>query len=170
MRAVVSPSRGNTSILQFLLSRQVSSYTITLSLGNQNTLFHFINSIQSKRILKVEMNWVRIGVNRVFQINIVFYTRSACDLVCIASYTLVSASSLRSNKQLQLKQIKRANSRHVLHNLIRKAGRMNRLPKDCFARIHLVLQDSPQTHRQIERILIHQPPEKSSLESHIYHD
>ena len=58
MRAVVSPSRGNTSILQFLLSRQVSSYTITLSLGNQNTLFHFINSIQSKRILKVEMNWV----------------------------------------------------------------------------------------------------------------
>ena len=64
MRAVVSPSRGNTSILQFLLSRQVIGYMMSLSLCKQSTLFHYINSIRSKRILKVEMNWVGIGVNR----------------------------------------------------------------------------------------------------------
>ena len=71
------------------------------------------------------------------------------------------------NKQGTLKDVKRVDSRHVLHDLVGEEGIVETLSEQSVALVHLHLCDEAQTHGQVQRILIHDSPKEPALERNV---
>ena len=65
------------------------------------------------------------------------------------------------------KAIVAANARHVLHDLVREARTTDITTKDTTPLRHLLLHNVAQANRQVDRILVHDPPEEPALEGSI---
>lgn len=73
------------------------------------------------------------------------------------------------NKQHTLKDIKRVDARHVLHNLVGEEGIVEALSQKSVGLVHLDLCDETETHGQVQRVLIHDSPEEPAFKCNIYY-